>query len=110
MASKNTKKVLRKIYSQNKNFKPQNNSVSWNNAVDYIKAKDKRLSYNSIFVPIFEEVKKELRAEGCHESVLKSRAKKKTKEIVKAHFAAKFAAEQSSAGQEEVQPQGEGTN
>ena len=44
MASKNVRKVLRKIYSQSKTFHPRKNPVSWNKAVKYVKAKDKRLS------------------------------------------------------------------
>jgi hypothetical protein len=85
--------------------------VSWNKAVKYIKAKDKRLTYNATFKPLFAQVKQEMREEGCHESVLKRRAKKKTKELIKNKLAlATVAAQQGSAGQEEVQPQSEGPN
>lgn len=100
--NKNTKKVLNKIYSQNKKFKPSNNPVSWNKAVKYIKAKDARLTYNLTFKPLYDTVKKEMRDEGTHKSVLKRRAKAKVKELIKAKFALATAAQQVGAEQEKV--------
>lgn len=77
---------------------------SWNKAVKYIQAKDKRLTFNAEFRPLFKAVKQEMREEGCHEKVLSSRAKAKVLEILKTKAALKTAAEQSGAGQDEVQP------
>ena len=87
MASKNVNKVLNKIYTQNKNFRPEMNPVSWNKAVTYVKAKDKRLAFNAAFKPLFEQCKKELRDEGCHESQVKVRAKQKAKALAKTQLA-----------------------
>ena len=81
--------------------------LSWNKAVKYIKAKDKRMTYNAIFKPLFAQVKQEMRDEGCHESVLKSRAKKKTKELIKNKLAlATVAAQQGYKEQEDVLTEG----
>lgn len=82
------------------------NPVSWNRAVHLIKAKDKRLTYNAMFVPLYKSVKQEMREEGCHESVLKRRAKTKTKELIKNKLAlATVAAQQGSTVEEAIQPQ-----
>lgn len=97
------KKVLKKIYSQNKNFRPENNPVSWPKAVAYVQAKDKRLADRSVFMPLFEAIKDEMRAEGVHESVVQERAKKKAKEVIKAQRAiASAPAQQSLTEQENV--------
>lgn len=64
------------------------------------------MTYNAMFKPLFEQIKKEMREEGCHESVLYKRAKAKVKEAIKTKLAlATIAAQQGSAGQEAIQPQ-----
>lgn len=111
MASKNVKKVLRKIYQRSKSFHPTMAPVSWNKCVKYIKAKDKRTTYNATFKPLFAQVKQEMREEGTHESVLKRRAKAKTKELIKNKLAlATVTAQQGSTVEEAIQPEGQGAN
>jgi hypothetical protein len=81
------------------------NPVSWNRVVKYIKLKDARSAYNTQFIPLFSQVKQEMREEGVHESVLQERAKKKTKELIKAKSLTPAPAEQSYKESQSVLPE-----
>lgn len=83
MATKNLKRVLRHIYKQNPEFDPANYTVNWDKARKYIVDKDKRMTYNNRFRPLYKVVKKEMREEGCHNKEVNKRAKQKVKNIIK---------------------------
>lgn len=102
MASKNLKKVLRIIEIQHKEFHPTMNPVSWNKAVKYIKAKDKRTQFNGLFRPLYAQLYKEMVEEGCVNKEAKRRAKAKAKEMVKAQLAVVPPAQSGEAQQETV--------
>lgn len=111
MASRGTKKVLRKIFSKTNNLDPNKCVVSWNKAVKYIQAKDKRLAFNAIFKPAYAEMKardiKEYLAGGhkltTHlKKEIMEYAKEKAKAFAKAQIASKAAAQQGGQKQEAV--------
>lgn len=121
MATKNLKKVIRKIVLNSKEkdlslrtFNPANYHVNWNGAIKYLNAKDRRTTFNNIFRPLFADIYRTDIQEylaGGHKlnaalkKGMKQHAKEKAIEITKAKIALQAAAKQSSAEQEAVQPQ-----
>ena len=116
MATKNLKKVVRKIYlnakekdKSNQTFNPMDYPANWNNAIKYIQAKDRRMAFNNIFKPLFKKTFaadiKMYQAAGHKLSYglrkqIKENAKQKAKETTKTQLAVKAAIEQSGKGQE----------
>lgn len=97
MASKNVKKVLTKIYTQNANFHPTQNPVAWNKAVVYIKNKDTRMAYNNKFLPLYEA--------GRLQGLNKYEAKEQAKAILKAQSASLAPAEQDPKESQTLLPE-----
>lgn len=86
--------------------------MSWNKAVSYIKAKDYRLTFKTIFKDIYKESLEKYSAAGHKltktiRTGLKEDAKETTKEIIKAKLAAATnPAKQGFKEQEEVLSEG----
>lgn len=122
MASRSLKKVIDRIYTNAKEtnltkrtFNPQDYHVNWERAIRYINAKGKRLQFNSIFKPLFEEIyKKDLQDYAAlgHKLTyslkkgVKQYAKEKAKEGTKAQIAAQAPDQQSFKEQKEVLSEG----
>lgn len=120
--TKNLRKVIRKIYMNarepdisQRSFSPEVYPVNWNNAVRYVNAKDKRLSFNKIFKPLVVEIYQQDLKEyvaGGHKlttemkRTLKYNAKEKAKDITKTQIAIKAAEKQSHKEREDVLPEG----
>lgn len=121
MATKNLKKVIRKIVLNSKekdmtkrSFNPMAYPTNWNKSIKYLNAKYKRATFNAIFRPLFADIYRTDIQEylaGGHKlnaalkKGMKQHAKEKAIEITKAKLALKAAAKQSGAEQEAVQPQ-----
>ncbi len=115
---KNLKKVVQAIYKNAKEkdeamrtFDPRKYPVNWSNAIKYVKAKDKSLTFNTVFKPIFAEIfRADVKAylAGGHKlttglkKAMKENAKQKAKEIAQAQIEVKAAFKQSGEGQEQV--------
>lgn len=63
MATRGLRKVIKRIImnAQEKDvnkrtFNPQEYSVNWNNAIKYLNARDRRLTFNKIFKPLFADI------------------------------------------------------
>lgn len=121
MATRNLKKVIRKILLNSKEtdttkrtFYPPDHRINWNKAIKYLNAKDRSLSFNAIFRPLFEEIyvtdiKEYLSLGHKLNSALKKGirqyAKEKAKELTKTQLALKAPAQQSGPEQESVLPE-----
>lgn len=110
MASRGLNKVIRAIYLNSnetdgtkRTFDPYEYPVNWNKAVKYIQAKDRQLSFNKTFRPLFlqiynEDIKTYLA--GGHKLTsylkkeIKQNAKEKAKEIIKTQAEVKAASQQ----------------
>jgi hypothetical protein len=115
MATKNLKKLLNKIYTQNKNLKPQRYVANWPKAVKYVNAKGLRIQFNNIFKPLFQQLwaeELEIYKAGGHvisgqlRKEMRGYVKYKAKKATKAELAAQAATKQNHKEQEEALPEG----
>lgn len=121
MATKNLKKIIRKIYMnakakpEDRTFNPLNYPKNWGNAIKALKAKDYRLQFNAIFKPLYKQIYAEdikVYVDGGHKitsrlkKLMKDNAKEKAKEIAKAKIAlAANSPQQGYKEQESVLPE-----
>lgn len=111
MAKKNLKKVLRHIYAQNPNFDPADYTINWDAARKYIIDKDKRMTYNNHFKPLFKQFYKESVQNYLNAGYkmtyelkkgFKANAKEQAKEYIQAEDQTILADKQSSQEQKTI--------
>ena len=115
VATKNLKKVIRKVYLNAKEkdpskrtFHPLDYPTNWNNVIKYMEAKDKRMQFNALFRSLFKPIYIEdlkVYTDAGHKlspalkKEMKQYAKEKAKKIVKTQLAAKAPVQQGEQGQ-----------
>jgi hypothetical protein len=122
MSSRNLKKVIRKVIlnSQEKDvtkrtFKPTDYPKNWNEVIKYMNTRDRRLTFNRVFKPLFikiyqEDIKAYLAAGHKLTTVLKKQmreyAKEKAKELTQTKLSPGAPAQQGYKEQETVLAEG----
>lgn len=122
MASRNLKKILRKIYKNaaeenlaKRTLNPKKYPVNFNRVIKYLNAQGARQEFNSIFKPLFKEMlaaEFKQYADGGHKisgalrKEMVSYVKDKAKQAAKAEIAARITAEQSLKEQKNVLAKG----
>lgn len=115
MASKNLKKLMRKIYAKNKTLNPHDYPGNWPKAIKYVNAKGRSMQFNGLFRPLYKQILSDAMAEhlaGGHKLTyeikkgLKEYAKQQASETVKAQLAAKTPAQQDHKESQTLLPEG----
>jgi len=115
MATKNLKKLMRRIYNQDGTLSPKEYPTNFNRAIKYLNAKDKSVTFNTIFKPLYKQMMAEelkVYADGGHKisgalkKEMKEYVKDKAKKTTQTEIAAKIAAKQDYEESQTVLPEG----